>query len=177
MKATGIIRRVDSLGRIVIPMELRKTMRLKEGEPMEIFTGQEGELIFKKYSPIEEMGALAREYTQAMAHALGCLVCICDQDEILAASGSGQSHYQGKRISKELEQIIESRKMIAPDRWISLLQDEKEQQGQQIICPILSAGDTMGAVIMVKEKQGSLGEAEKKQAQIAADFLALQMEN
>ena len=96
MRATGIVRRIDDLGRVVIPKEIRRTMRIREGEPMEIFTGREGEIILKKYSPIGELGAFAREYAQSLSQVSGHLVCVSDHDQIIAASGPDQREYLGK---------------------------------------------------------------------------------
>ena len=90
MKATGIVRRIDDLGRIVIPKEIRRTMRIREGEPMEIFTGREGEIVLKKYSPIEELESISREYVQALAQTLGCLACVSEHDMVVAAAGPKQ---------------------------------------------------------------------------------------
>lgn len=177
MKATGIVRRIDDLGRVVIPKEIRRILRIREGEPMEIFTGREGEIILKKYSPMKELGELAREYVRSMSQVLGCLVCVSDHDQIVAASGPGQGEYQGKNITRELEEVIESRKLAGYHKPIPLLEGEKESLGEQIICPVICAGDTIGAVIMIEKKEGSqLGEAERKIVRIGAEFLGRQME-
>ena len=116
MKATGIVRRIDDLGRVVIPKEIRRTMRIREGEPMEIFTGKEGEIILKKYSPIGELGVFAKEYAQSLSQVSGHLVCISDHDQIIAACGPEQREYAGKAISRELEQMIADRESICADR-------------------------------------------------------------
>ena len=90
MKATGIVRRIDDLGRVVVPKEIRKTLRIREGDPLEIFTDREGEIILKKYSPMGEMSVFAKQYANSLAGALGCTVCISDQDQIVAAAGVGK---------------------------------------------------------------------------------------
>lgn len=181
MKATGIVRRIDDLGRVVIPKEIRRTLRIHEGEPMEIFTGREGEIVLKKYSPIEELGNLAREYAQAMAQTIGYLVCVSDHDQIVAAGGPRQQEYQGKSISKELEDAIQYRETICANGkekgWIPVTAEEKERVGARIIQPIIAAGDAIGAVLILNKKDGNpLTEAEKKLAQVAAGFLGRQME-
>lgn len=180
MKATGIVRRIDDLGRVVIPKEIRRTLRIREGEPMEIFTGREGEIILKKYSPMEELGKLAREYAQAVAHSIGHLVCISDHDQIVAASGPKQSEYIGKAISTELENsIIKRESLFITDgkKRIGIIVEEPEGTGSMVTCPILCAGDTIGAVIIVNKKDDTpLSETERKAAQIAAGFLGRQME-
>ena len=178
MKATGIVRRIDDLGRVVIPKEIRRTLRIREGEPMEIFTGREGEIVLKKYSPIEELGNLAKEYVQAMAQTLGCLVCVSDHDQIVAASGPGQGEYQGKNISVELEAVIDNRKLSGYNKYIPVLEGDRESSGSQVICPVICAGDAIGAVIIMEKKEGiQMGETERKIAQIGAGFLGRQMEN
>lgn len=182
MKATGIVRRIDDLGRVVIPKEIRRTLRIREGEPMEIFTGREGEIVLKKYSPIEDMGNLAKEFVQAMVQTLGYLVCVSDHDQIVAAGGPKQQEYQGKAISRELEDAIRNREAIsAGDKdkaRIPVTAEEKDTAGAQVIQPIISAGDAIGAVIILNKKDGnSLTETEKKLAQVAAGFLGRQMEN
>ena len=109
MKATGIVRRIDDLGRVVIPKEIRRTLRIKEGTPLEIFTDREGEIILKKYSPIGELSTFAREYAEALAQTTGVLVCITDHDQVVAAAGHGSREIAGKEISKELEESIAAR--------------------------------------------------------------------
>lgn len=103
MKATGIVRRIDDLGRVVIPKEIRRTLRIREGDPLEIFTDREGEIILKKYSPIGELAAFAGMYADSLAKEAGCLVCICDMDQVVAASGNGRKEVQEKYISKVLK--------------------------------------------------------------------------
>lgn len=181
MKATGIVRRIDDLGRVVIPKEIRRTLRIREGEPMEIFTGREGEIVLKKYSPIEDLGNLSREYAQAMAQALGFLICISDHDQIVAAGGPKQQEYQGKPISRELEEAIRNRDVIIAgdrERRIPVIAEEKEHTGAEIIHPIIAAGDAIGSVIIMNKKDANpFTETEKKLAQIAAGFLGRQMES
>lgn len=183
MKATGVVRRIDDLGRIVIPKEIRRTMRIREGEPMEIFTGREGEIILKKYSPMGEMTRFAREYAQVLAQVTGHLVCISDHDQILTASGSGQREYEGKNISRELEEAITGRETICASRkdgsFIGITEDDGRESLAQIIIPILASGDVIGSVIMLdRGKEGAcrLGEKEKSMVQVAAGFLGKQIE-
>ena len=114
MKATGIVRRIDDLGRVVIPKEIRKTLRIKEGTPMEIYTDREGQIILKKYSPIGELNTFAREYVEALVQTTGLAACITDRDLVVAAAGSGSRELEGKEISRELDMVISGRegKMI-----------------------------------------------------------------
>ena len=90
MKATGIVRRIDDLGRVVIPKEIRRTLRIREGDPLEIFTDREGEIILKKYSPIGELGTFAKEYADSLGQVAGVMVCICDRDAVIAAAGGAK---------------------------------------------------------------------------------------
>ena len=94
MKATGIVRRIDDLGRVVIPKEIRKTLRIKEGTPMEIYTDREGQIILKKYSPIGELNTFAREYVEALVQTTGLAACITDRDLVVAAAGTGRKRDQ-----------------------------------------------------------------------------------
>ena len=181
MKATGIVRRIDDLGRVVIPKEIRRTMRIREGEPMEIFTGKEGEIILKKYSPIGELGGFAKEYAQSLSQVSGHLVCISDHDQVIAACGPEQREYQGRAISHELEQMIAGRESICADRnsrdFIPVTPDDKMHTASQVIVPIISAGDAIGAVILLgKNAAGRMGETEQKLAMTASLFLGKQME-
>ena len=113
MKATGIVRRIDDLGRVVIPKEIRRTQRIREGDPLEIFTTGDGEVVFKKYSPMGEVSRLAAQYAEALARALGCTALICDRDHILAAAGPGKRDYADRRVSLPLERMMESRSPYA----------------------------------------------------------------
>ena len=112
MKATGIVRRIDDLGRVVVPKEIRRTLRIREGDPLEIFTDREGEIILKKYSPIGELSQFAGQYAESLAQSTGHLVCITDRDHVIAAAGNGKKEFEGKPISRQLEELIEDRKNI-----------------------------------------------------------------
>lgn len=181
MKATGIVRRIDDLGRVVIPKEIRRTMRIREGEPMEIFTGKEGEIILKKYSPIGELGTFAREYAQSLSQVSGHLVCISDHDQIVAACGPEQREYQGKPVSTELERMIADRDSICAGRndkdFIPVTADDRMNTASQVAVPILCAGDAIGAVVLLGKNTGEkMGETEQKLAMTASLFLGKQME-
>ena len=116
MKATGIVRRIDDLGRVVIPKEIRRTLRLREGTPLEIFTDREGEIILKKYSPMVELAAFAVQYAEAMAQSTGLMVCIADRDQIIAVSGGPKKEYYQKTISRALELAVSERQNICAAR-------------------------------------------------------------
>ena len=105
MKATGIVRRIDDLGRVVVPKEIRRVLRIREGDPLEIYTGNTGEVILKKYSPINELSQFAGEYAETVSKILGGTIIVSDTDQVIAASGSGRKEYADKRIDPELDKI------------------------------------------------------------------------
>lgn len=181
MKATGIVRRIDDLGRVVIPKEIRRTLRIREGDPLEIFTDREGEIILKKYSPIGELAVFAQQYAESLAQTLGCLVCICDMDQIVTASGSGKKEMEDKYISKELEKVLIGRKSILypgeEKKEIKIINDQEEDYAGEVITPIICEGDVIGGVILLsKDEKKKFTAAEQKAAGCAADFLGKQME-
>ena len=181
MKATGIVRRIDDLGRVVIPKEIRRTLRIREGDPLEIFTDREGEIILKKYSPIGEMGTFAGVYAECLAQTTGSLVCICDKDQVIAASGSRRKELAEKYITKELTQAIEKRELLRSGAgevsYVPITEQEREGYEQELICPVICEGDTIGAVILLgREGSAVFGEPQEKLARCAAIFLARQME-
>lgn len=181
MKATGIVRRIDDLGRVVIPKEIRRTLRIKEGTPLEIYTDREGEVILKKYSPIGELSIFAREYAEALSQTTGFTACITDHDQVVAASGAGFREYMGKEISRELEDVMAAREIYCVNAnekgRISLVSGQKENTYAQAIQPIVCAGDVIGSVILMgKAESDTMGDTEKKLVQTAAGFLGRQMD-
>ena len=182
MKATGIVRRIDDLGRVVIPKEIRRTLRIREGDPLEIFTDREGEIILKKYSPIGELGTFAKEYADSLGQVLGLPVCICDRDTVIAAAGGAKKEYQGKAISPGLERLIENRENQQAEtgdkKLVRIVEDDPEEPAAETICPIIAEGDAIGAVLLfTRDPKQKMGETERKLAQAAANFLGRQMEN
>lgn len=181
MKATGIVRRIDDLGRVVIPKEIRRTLRIREGDPLEIFTDREGEIILKKYSPIGELNTFAKQYAESLAHSLSALVCISDKDVIIAAAGTGKKELQDKYLSKQAEEAIEQRTsihaMAGDKKYVKIVADQEEEYTEEIITPILCEGDVIGAVLILeKDPKRKFGDTERKLAVCAADFLGRQME-
>lgn len=186
MKATGIVRRIDDLGRVVIPKEIRRTLRIREGDPLEIFVDREGEVILKKYSPIGELGDFAKEYADSLHETTGHISMIADRDVIIAVSGANKREFLGKAVGKAVERALEERNILimkeieAPeDENNHIIQnDDREYTVKaQVIAPIITQGDPIGAVIMVsKEPDVKLGDLEVKLAETAAGFLAKQME-
>ena len=187
MKATGIVRRIDDLGRIVIPKEIRRTLRIREGDPLEIFVDREGEIILKKYSPIGELGAFAKEYAQSLYDAIGHIVCVADRDSIIAVSGYGKKDLMNRSIGKMVEQAMEDRRTlvktepIVSDHKNGIVKitgtEEPMTFASAIIAPIVAQGDPIGAILILsKSEEEVLGEMEQKMAETGAGFLAKQME-
>lgn len=181
MKATGIVRRIDDLGRVVIPKEIRRTLRLREGTPLEIFTDREGEIILKKYSPMVELAAFSVQYAEAMAQSTGLMVCIMDRDQVIAVSGGPKKDYLQKPVSRQLESAITERMTITAVRedraFVPLVAEEPEGVTAEVVVPIICEGDAIGAVaILSREPRAKFGETELKLASTAAGFLGRQME-
>lgn len=182
MKATGIVRRIDDLGRVVIPKEIRRTLRLREGTPLEIFTDREGEIILKKYSPMMELTAFSGQYAEAMAQSTGLLVCITDRDQVIAVSGGARKELLQKTISHQLEQSINERASVVAGKddkaFIQLVDEEIEGITAQVVTPIICEGDAIGSVaLMSREPRAKFGDMEIKLASTAAGFLGRQMES
>ncbi len=180
MKATGIVRRIDDLGRVVVPKEIRRTLRIREGDPLEIFTDREGEIILKKYSPIGELGQFAKQYADSLNQTTGHIVAITDKDMFIAASGPTKKDLLTKSISHELEEAINDRESIIAgkeDKNYIRITNEDDEFTYEVIQPIISEGDAIGAVIILtKDAKVKFGELESKLAGTAAAFLGRQME-
>lgn len=181
MKATGIVRRIDDLGRVVIPKEIRRTLRIREGDPLEIFTDRDGGVILKKYSPIEELTDFSKEYCESLQQVIGHIVLIADKDAFVSVSGAPKKEYIERKVSSELEKIMDDRKTVLLNKTagtvIPLHNDDDESYNSQVISPIIAEGDEIGVVVIVsKEDDVELGEVETKLAETAAAFLGKQME-
>ncbi|MEE1077580.1 MAG: stage V sporulation T C-terminal domain-containing protein [Agathobacter sp.] len=186
MKATGIVRRIDDLGRIVIPKEIRRTLQIREGSPLEIYITREGEILLKKYSPMSELGEFAQMYADSLAGAMGELVCISDCEQIVAASGAGKREYEGYPISKELETLMDSRVNFVSHEDARLPRIISDSPGNPVndlirygaIVPILANGDCVGSVSIVVRSMEKYDEAMLLQmAKTGANFLGKHMEN
>ncbi|SHE42736.1 stage V sporulation protein T [Clostridium fallax] len=183
MKATGIVRRIDDLGRVVIPKEIRRTLRIREGDPLEIFTDRDGGVILKKYSPIEELTNFSKEYAESLHQVTGSIILIADKDAFISVSGTSKKDYMERKVSNELEKIMEDRKTILLDgankKVIPLYYDDRtdDKYSCQVISPIIAEGDAIGAVIILsKEPNEKFDELEMKLAETASAFLGKQME-
>ncbi|MDE7156560.1 MAG: AbrB/MazE/SpoVT family DNA-binding domain-containing protein [Lachnospiraceae bacterium] len=176
MKATGIVRRIDELGRVVIPKEIRRTLKIREGDPLEIFTDREGEIILKKYSPIGEMRTFAIQYAESMALNTEHIVIITDRDQVIAAAG-GKKDLLNKSLTKDFENILENRMLVKENTKGIRITDIDTERNSKIIQPIICEGDVIGAVVVMgKDEAAKLSETEVKVTAIAANFLGRQME-
>ncbi|MFD1362574.1 stage V sporulation protein T [Lentibacillus salinarum] len=178
MKATGIVRRIDDLGRVVIPKEIRRTLRIREGDPLEIFVDREGEVILKKYSPINELSTFAKEYAEALFDSLNYPVIICDRDEVIAVAGESKKDYLNKSIGAQPEKTMEDRVLTyeTESTTAELIQGQDEELDSYCISPIIANGDPIGCVMLFSKDGDKLSEVEQKAVQTAASFLARQME-
>ena len=178
MKATGIVRRIDDLGRVVIPKEIRRTMRIREGDPLEIFTDNDGEVIFKKYSPIGELGNFAAVYSEVLYKTGGYPVVICDRDHVVAAAGISKKEIIERRVSASLEDMIENRRPYTYTGTEKKLQPVEGVEHYALVqYPIIASGDVCGSVMyLVSGPSDTAGDAETKLIGAAAAFLGKQME-
>ena len=191
MKATGIVRRIDDLGRVVIPKEIRRTMRIREGDPLEIYTDREGEVIFKKYSPIGELAAFASQYAETLHKTFGMAVIICDRDAVIASAGVSKKEYNDRKLTAEIEEIIESRALYnlrSDHSHVSTGTDRIhiiDGGSHYVSCamPILADGDIIGCVASVIESQSPIEshpidiDLETKLIQTASTFLGKQLDS
>ncbi len=179
MKATGIVRRIDDLGRVVIPKEIRRTMRIREGDPLEIFTEKDGEVVFKKYSPVGELSPFAVQYAEVLSRACNMTVLVTDRDHVIAAAGPGRKEFYERRVSAGLDEVMEGRQgFVAAAGGSHRLQPvEAVARFAAVVSPILVAGDVTGAVCLLQPESGAIpGEGDIRLAQVAAAFLGKQME-
>ena len=180
MKTAGIVRRIDDLGRVVIPKEIRRRLKIREGDPLEVYTEKDGEVVLRKYSPLGEMKYFVKQYAEALAAEIGHLVCITDRDEILAASGSNSREFQDKIITKDLEVIMDKRRIISVEscqvNFVNII-DNQNGYCQEIIGPIITEGDVVGSVVVLnKDASRQLGDTEIKLVSCAISFLGKQFE-
>lgn len=180
MKATGIVRRIDDLGRIVIPKEIRRTLHIRESDPVEIFTDREGQIILKKYSPIGEMTTFAKQYAESLAKVSGHVALISDRDQFIAVAGGGKA-FAGKSVSRYLEEKMNQRESVFASKgdrnYIAICDETEDDFAHEAMVPIICEGDVIGAVILLEaEPKNKMGEVEQKLLQSAATFLGRQME-
>jgi AbrB family transcriptional regulator (stage V sporulation protein T) len=179
MKATGIVRRIDDLGRVVIPKEIRRTLRIREGDPLEIFVDRDGEVILKKYSPISELGDFAKEFAESLSESTGHIAMISDRDTFITVAGASKKEYMDKAIGNVLEACMENRKIVMENNpgTYELFRDISEPISSFVVAPIVAGGDPIGTVVLLsKDEQVNMADMESKMVETAAGFLAKQME-
>ncbi len=177
MKATGIVRRIDDLGRVVIPKEIRRTMRIREGDPLEIYTDADGEVIFKKYSPMGELAEFTSQYAEVLYKAMSMPVLITDRDHVVAASGINKREVIDKHISAALENVMENRSGFVASSNASLSPIDNLDKKACIAYPIIGNGDVSGCVVILfNENEEMPTQAEIKLAEVASQFLGKQTE-
>jgi len=177
LKATGIVRRIDDLGRVVIPKEIRRTLRIREGDALEIFTDAQGGVIFKKYSPVGELSAFAGQYAEVLSKSANVPTLVCDRDHVVAAAGVSRKEYLERRVTPELEECMQSRHSFISNGKSEFQPVEGVDRSASIVCPIIASSDVTGAVVMlIGEEETVPDETETKLAQVAAAFLGKQME-
>lgn len=179
MKATGIVRRIDDLGRVVIPKEIRRTLRIREGDPLEIFVDRDGEVILKKYSPIGELGDFAKEYAESLYESTGHITMISDRDTIIALAGGSKKEFLDKQIGMLLENCMDNRKSVLETNSgnYEIVKDHQEALSSFVAAPIVSGGDPIGTVVLLnRDDSVKMGQMEVKMAETAAGFLGKQME-
>ena len=183
MKATGIVRRIDELGRVVIPKEIRRTLRIREGDPLEIFTDHDGEVVLKKYSPIGEIAAIARDYTDSLYRSLGHIVLICDRDMVVSVSGTSKRELWEKAISHDLENLIGNRQVVHQNaasgaRMLPIVADDDPSgYSAQIVVPIIADGEVIGALCLLSKESGvKMTDTDLKVAETTAGIVGRQME-
>jgi len=180
MKATGIVRRIDDLGRVVIPKEIRRTMRIREGDPLEIYTSRDGEVIFKKYSLLGGVEDFASQLCDTMSRSTGSICAVTDRDTIISVAGGGKRELMGRHITPELEQIMESRKIYrySGEARPIPVSDSTDKLLTTVAAPILAEGDLLGLVLFISADTAVVaGDAEYKLAQTIAAFLGRHMES
>jgi len=179
MKATGIVRRVDDLGRIVIPKEIRRTLKIREGDPLEIYTEKDGGVIFRKYSPMGDLQDFAAQICESIGSNTGHIAAVADRDAIIALSGAPKRELMDKPNSQALEKLMEQRKNYRYVAGDSLLRacESSDKYHLGVAAPILSQGDLMGCVmLLMDDARTPMLESDQKLAQTVAGFLGKQME-
>lgn len=179
MKATGIVRRIDDLGRVVIPKEIRRTLRIREGMPMEIYTDVAGEVILKKYSPVGEMSQLAGAYAETLVNLTGLAAAVCDNEQIIAVAGAAKRDLLHKAVAPQVDELIQSRRSFVTNGEATVLLCKELPAAALAVFPVVSLGDPMGAVVLLKGEKApaKLSSEAAESAKAAAMFLSRQLES
>ncbi len=178
MKATGIVRRIDDLGRVVIPKEIRRTLKIREGMPMEIFTDVSGGVILKKYSPVGEMSQLAAAYAETLVHLTGHGAAVCDTEQIIAVAGPAKKDLLHKPLAPQLEELVQGKRIFISSADSTVLASQNPPAAALAVFPVVSSGDVMGAVMLLKSEKSPArvsGEAAES-VKAASMFLSRQLE-
>lgn len=179
-KATGIVRRIDELGRVVIPKEIRKVLKIREGESLEIYTANEGELILKKYSSMPQNLGLIEDLTESINGILGHTVIVCDTQNIIAVAGKNKKEFETNDLIDSFYEFLQKRKAILKNSdekasFISII-DKQTEFYAQAINPILSDGEISGAIIMLSYSENvKFSVLESKIMEIATEFISKQL--
>ena len=179
MKATGIVRRIDDLGRVVIPKEIRRTMRIREGDPLEIYTDKDGQLIFKKYSPIGELSDFASDICDSLKKSTDGIAAVCDRDNVIAIAGGARRELLDKPVSQRLVEIMDSRNTYRHQSGGCNLavSPEDEKFCISVASPITAEGDIIGCMLFISPRNTApSNELECKLAQTIAGFIGKQLE-
>jgi len=179
LKATGIVRRIDDLGRVVIPKEIRRTLRIREGDPLEIFTDSEGGVIFKKYSAVGEMSSFAFQYADVLSKISGQPVLVCDCDHVIAVSGASRKEYLERRVSPDLEEAMHARRSYVQEKGAQPLQPvEGINRTAAVVYPIIASSDVVGSVVLLSSDSSEQPDpSDVKLTQATASFLGRQIES
>lgn len=178
MKATGVVRRIDDLGRVVIPKEIRRNLRIREGDSLEIYVDNAGDVILKKYSPVEDLSEFSQQYADALYMAIQKDIIICDRDTIVAATANLKKKYVRKKVSDQLEKFMNNRiaKIERDSIELEITEDKKENHSY-VVQPILSNGDCVGAVIILaNDNNKEITEIDVTSAKTAASFIGKYLE-
>lgn len=178
MKATGIVRRIDDLGRVVIPKEIRRTLKIREGMPMEIYTDVSGEVILKKYSPVGEMSQLAQSYAETLVSLTGHAALVCDTEQIIAVAGPVKKELLHKPLAPQLDELIQARRAFTTPGEDTVLACKDPVAAALAVYPVVAVGDPMGAVLLIKGERAParLSAEAAESAKAAAMFLSRQLE-
>ncbi len=181
MKATGIIRRIDNLGRIVLPKEIRRTLHIREGEPLEIFTDREGQIVLKKYSPIGEIGNLVQFVADSLAQVVGAVVCITDMEHVIAAAGNGRKELLEQPITKKFQEVLQKRvsyiAQAGEENYMKIVPEQRDIYKSQVVSSVVCEGEVIGSVVFLgRENRKIFDEVEQKMALWVSVFLGKQME-
>lgn len=176
LRATGVVRRIDDLGRIVIPKEIRRTMRIREGAPLEVYVNK-GDIVLKRYAPLNTLEDHAQEYTESLQENLQCIALVCDESGVLAIAGASKSTYLNKPIGEEIEQAINSMKTVIQKESgeYEIIEGVKHEHASFVIAPVKDKNQAIGAVVLLSKGNQKFSEVELKLAELAANFLGSRM--